>query len=78
MVSLRAKTMVRHVTIEKLSELSGFSKPAINALIAKGELIEGVVWKKTPHGRRVIDTHEYDKWCESNYSKIQKSPQPLI
>jgi hypothetical protein len=65
--------MLRHVTVKKLSELSGLTDRAINSLIDKGEWLEGVVWKKTPHGRRVIDTHEYDKWCESGYTNHLKN-----
>ena len=70
--------MLRHVTVKKLSELSGLTDRAINSLIDKGEWLEGVVWKKTPHGRRVIDMQEYDKWCESNYQRTPKNPKPLI
>lgn len=70
--------MLRHVTVEKLAELSGYPAPAIHEMIAKGQLREGVEWKKTPNNIYMIDLLMWDKWCESGYDAEDDSSEAVI
>lgn len=56
-------TAVRHVTIPRAAELTGYSEDAINSKIKRGEWLEGVVWIKGPDGRRLIDIEGYERWA---------------
>lgn len=55
--------MLRYVTIEKFSDLSGYSKRAIETKIQRGIWLEGAVWKKAPDGRVLISTGGYEQWA---------------
>ena len=57
------------VTIDKLSELTGFSKDAIRALKKKGQWREKLHYRKTPNGRLVFSLKGYQNWAESGERK---------
>jgi len=56
--------MIRYLTIGKFAEESGYTEDAVRAKIKTGVWLEGVVWKKAPDGRVLIDTEGYGKWVE--------------
>jgi len=56
--------MVRYLTIGKFAEESGYSEDAVRAKIKTGVWLEGIVWKKAPDGRVLIDTEGYGIWVE--------------
>ena len=55
--------MIRHVTIKKFAELSGYSEDAIRSKIKRGVWLEGAVFIKAPDGRNLIDLEGYEKWA---------------
>lgn len=60
--------MLRHVTIEKFAELSGYTPDATRSKIKRGDWLEGVVWVKAPDGRILIDLEGYEKWVSGETS----------
>jgi hypothetical protein len=58
-----ASGLLRHVTIKKFAELSGYSEDAIRAKIKRGDWLEGAVFIKAPDGRNLIDLEGYEKWA---------------
>ena len=54
--------MVRHVTIKKFSEETGYTVNAIYQKIKRRDWLEGSVWKRAPDGRVLIDKEGYEKW----------------
>lgn len=56
--------MLRYLTIGKFAEESGYTEDAIRAKIKTGVWLEGIVWKKAPDGRVLIDTEGYEAWVE--------------
>lgn len=65
--------MLRYLTIAKFSGESGYSEDAIRAKIKNGVWLEGIVWKKAPDGRVLIDTEGYGKWVEGKQvSELQQ------
>ena len=66
--------MLRYVTIPKFYEMSGYTEDAIRAKIKGGVWLEGVVWKKAPDGRILINPEGYEKWVEGKQvSELQRS-----
>lgn len=53
---------VRHVTIERFHELSGYTPDAVRSKIKRGDWLEGAVWIKAPDGRILIDLEGYERW----------------
>jgi hypothetical protein len=58
--------MIRHVTIKRFAELSGYTEAAIRGKIREGVWLESVVWIKAPDGRILIDIEGYEKWATGN------------
>jgi hypothetical protein len=56
---------MRHVTIEKFSELSGYTPKAVRNKIQRGDWLEGQVWKRAPDGRVLIDMEGFEQWVTS-------------
>lgn len=56
-------TSPRHVTIGRLSELTGLSVRAVEHMIAKGVWAEGRHYRRR-NGRIYIDIAAYDLWVE--------------
>ncbi len=53
-----------YVTIEKAAEITGYTKRAIEAKIARGVWLEGSVWVHAPDGRRLVSLKGYQQWVE--------------
>lgn len=58
--------MLRYVTINKLSELSGYSEGAIRKKIERGEWLEGALFIRAPDNRILIDTEAYQSWARND------------
>lgn len=59
--------MLRHVTIKRFAELSGYTQDAIRAKTKRGEWLEGHVWIKGPDGRILIDVEGYEVWATGGF-----------
>lgn len=57
--------MVRHVTIKKFCDLTGYTPAAVYAKKSNGTWREGEVWRQAPDGRILIDLEGFDRWVES-------------
>lgn len=55
--------MLRHVTIEKFADLSGYTPDAVRSKIKRGDWLQGFMWIKAPDGRNLIDLEGYEKWA---------------
>lgn len=55
--------MVRHVTIRRAAELTGYTEDAIRAKIERGVWREGALWRHAPDDRILIDLEGYDAWA---------------
>lgn len=55
--------MLRHVTIPKFSDDSGYTEKAIRRKIESGVWLEGEVWIKAPDGHILIDREGFDAWA---------------
>lgn len=55
---------MRWITINKLSELSGYTKDAIRAKIKKGVWLSNEHWKKAPDGRILMNPKAIETWIE--------------
>ena len=60
--------MLRHVTIPKFAEQSGYTEDAVRAKIKRGEWLEGAIWNKAPDGRILIDTEGFEAWVTGGMS----------
>ena len=56
--------MVKYVTVNKLSEMTGYTKDAIRAKIKKGQWIRGKHWFKSPDGRVQLKPTAIEQWIE--------------
>lgn len=63
---------IRHITVEKLSELTGYTPDAIRSKIKRGDWLEGHVWIKAPDGRILIDVEGYEQWA-TGLNQLQKA-----
>jgi hypothetical protein len=66
---------VRYITIDKFSELSGYSAGAVRQKIQRGDWLEGEVFFKAPDGRILINLEGYHKWVTKGYAP--RLPLPL-
>ncbi len=55
---------LNYLTIDKFSEVSGYTKDAIRSKIKRGQWLEGREWKKAPDGRNLISIEGYEQWVE--------------
>ncbi len=55
---------LRFITVKRFSELSGYSKDAVYKKISDGTWVEGLLYKRSPDRRILIDTVEYEKWVQ--------------
>lgn len=53
---------VRHITIKKFVQESGYTEDAVYSKIYRGDWLEGEVWIKAPDGRDLIDTEGFKEW----------------
>jgi hypothetical protein len=54
--------VIRHVTIPKFCELTGYSEDAVRSKQKRGDWLEGREWRKAPDGRILMDLEGYEKW----------------
>jgi hypothetical protein len=59
---------MRFATVEKFSELSGYTPDAIRSKIKRGDWIQGHEWQRAPDGRTLIDIGGYESWVEGKGS----------
>tara|TARA_R110001606_G_scaffold395190_2_gene566933 strand:+ start:8341 stop:8787 length:447 start_codon:yes stop_codon:yes gene_type:complete len=52
----------KYVTIGKFSELSGYSKRAVEAKINKGVWADGIHYRRAPDNRILVDIEVFEKW----------------
>lgn len=57
------------VTVQRASELTGYTQKAIRRKIEEGIWREGVMWLKAPDGRILIDMEAYQKWVKGELSE---------
>jgi len=55
---------MKWITINKLSELTGYSENAIRAKIKKGIWLMGQHWCKAPDGRILFSPTAIEAWVE--------------
>lgn len=55
--------MLRYVTIEKFSELSGYTPDAIRSKISRGDWLQDLVWVTAPDGRILVDVVGFEAWA---------------
>jgi hypothetical protein len=61
--------MLNFITLNKLAEGSGYSKPALHKKIHDGVLKEGIHYYRSPDGRIHFNIEEYEKWVRTYYRK---------
>ena len=57
--------MLRWVTIDRFSEMSGYTPDAVRSKIKRGDWLEGHMWVKAPDGRILISTEAFEQWATS-------------
>lgn len=55
---------VRHVTISRFAEITGYSEKAVRHKIDLGVWIEGRQYRKAPDNRILVDIEGYERWVE--------------
>lgn len=55
---------MKYVTIPKFCELSGYTPDAVRSKIKRGDWLEGIIWKKAPDSRNLINTEAFEQWVE--------------
>lgn len=53
------------VTLKKAQEIFGYSPEALRGKINRGQLIQGVHWRKAPDLRLVINVAKFNEWLAS-------------
>lgn len=69
----------KFVTLEKMEELTGYSRRGAEALINKGKWIEGIHYRLR-NGRRFVDMTWFDNWVlgiEPTLAEIAESQNNL-
>lgn len=62
-------TTAPYVLIDKFTELSGYSRRAVELKISRGVWLEGREWVKAPDGHRMISLRGYAQWVEQGNQK---------
>lgn len=57
---------IKFLTIKKFAELTGYSEDAIRSKINRGDWLEGLVWKRAPDNRILINPDGYHQWVEGH------------
>ena len=66
---------MRYTTVEKFSELSGYTLDAIRSKIKRGDWIQGHEWQRAPDGRVLIDIGGFESWVSKKVSgRYQNRP----
>ncbi|MBM7454527.1 hypothetical protein HNR62_000356 [Oceanisphaera litoralis] len=53
------------VTLNKAKELFGYTPAAFRGKINRGQLVQGVHWRKAPDNRVVINPQAFNAWLAS-------------
>jgi len=61
--------MLTYITLNKISEESGYTTNALHKKIHDCVFTEGVHYIRSPDGRVHFDVREYEKWLKTNYRK---------
>lgn len=64
--------MIRYVTIEHFSKLSGYTPDAIRTKIKRGVWVPGNEYVRAPDNRVLIDMEGYNRWAESVQAYIPR------
>ena len=65
--------MIDYITIPKFTELTGYTKQAIDTKIKRGVWLEDDVWVKAPDNKRLISIEGYESWVTGQeYGKPRK------
>ena len=56
---------MKYLTIPKFCEESGYTPDAVRSKIKRGDWLEGVVFKKAPDGRNLINVEGFEQWVEN-------------
>ncbi|MNY40232.1 hypothetical protein D3C86_1749590 [compost metagenome] len=67
---------IRHLTIKKFADESGYTEDAVRTKIRDGIWSEGTIWVKAPDGRVLINTEGYDAWASSTMAFGQLPTRP--
>lgn len=59
------------ITIQKLSELSGYTVPALRMKMERGVFIEGVHYKRAPDGRIHFNIKAYEAWVNGEKPELR-------
>lgn len=62
---------MRYVLIRRAAELTGYSVPAIESKIGKGQWVEGQHYVKAPDGRIFIDLVGLEAWITGKVPKTK-------
>lgn len=62
--------MNKWVTVEKASDLTGYTPDAIKSKIKRGDWAEGLLWINAPDRRRLVNLDAFDSWVEGNINKL--------
>ncbi|MBB0027048.1 excisionase [Ralstonia pickettii] len=57
--------MIRHITIRKFADLTGYTEKAVYNKINDGTWAEGDVWTKAADGRVLMNIEGYNRWVET-------------
>lgn len=69
---------MRFVTVEKFSELSGYTPDAIRSKIKRGDWVQGHEWQRAPDDRILIDIRGVELWINGKGSgRFQPRPTRL-
>lgn len=53
------------VTLNKAHDIFGYSAEALRGKINRGQLAQGVHWRKAPDNRLLIHVARFNQWLES-------------
>lgn len=63
---------VKYVTIQKLSEITGYTVGALRRKIERGQFIEGVHYKHSPDNRIQFNLEAYNQWVEGVKPELRR------
>jgi len=54
----------RHVLLNVVAQLTGYTVKAVERKMERGDWIEGKVWLRAPDGRILMDVLRFQRWVE--------------
>jgi len=61
--------MNKWVTVNRASELTGYTTDAIKSKIKRGDWLEGLLWINAPDQRRLVNLDAFDIWVQGDIKK---------